>query len=233
MIHLLDLLLVVLLLFVFPVWGAREYRVLLRKIEAGNTAIRLRYYRWTVLELWGLCLAVMLWWWQASRSAEALGLALPPGARSLVGLALTVLGLGFLLMQWRAVLRLEGDALAPLRKQMEVAVGLMPHTATEYRWWRAISITAGICEEVLYRGFVMWFLGHWMSPWLAAIAAGAAFGVAHLYQGTSGMLKTGVTGVLMGLLYAGTGSLLWPMILHAAVDLQGGAMARRVLATEA
>jgi len=148
------------------------------------------------------------------------------------GTYVTALALGLVLVQWRAVLRLEGDALAPLRKQMEVAVGLMPHTATEYRWWRAIAITAGVCEEVLYRGFLMWFLGHWMSPWLAAIVGGAAFGVGHLYQGPTGMLKTGVTGTLMGLLYAGTGSLLWPIILHAAVDLQGGAMARRVLTLE-
>jgi membrane protease YdiL (CAAX protease family) len=135
-------------------------------------------------------------------------------------------------VQWRAVLRLEGEALNPLRAQMESAAGLMPHTATEYRWWRAIAITAGVCEEVVYRGFLMWFLGHWMSPLLAAIVAGTAFGLGHLYQGPLGMVKTGVVGVLAGLLFAGTGSLLWPIILHAAVDLHGGAMARRVLGTE-
>ncbi len=229
MIHLLDILLAVLLLVVAPFWSAREYRALVREIAAGNAAARLRAYRWGVLFYWVECLALLLWWWQAGRSAEAIGLTLPPGARSLVGLALTVLGLGFMLKQWRAVLRLEGDALNPLRAQMESAIGYMPHTDREYRWWRAVSVTAGVCEEVLFRGFLMWFLGQWMSPWLAAIVAGAAFGVGHLYQGPSGMLKTGVTGTLMGLLLAGTGSLLWPIILHAAVDLHGGAMGYRVL----
>ena len=229
MIHLLDILLALLLLVVAPFWGAREYRALVHEIEAGNAAARLRGYRWGVLVYWVECLALLLWWWQAGRSAEAIGLALPSGVRSVVGLGITLLVLGFLLMQWRAVLRLEGVGLNPLRAQLESAIGYMPHTDREYRWWRAVSVTAGVCEEVLYRGFLMWFLGHWMSPWLAAIVAGAAFGVGHLYQGLSGMLKTGVTGVLMGLLCAGTGSLLWPIILHAAVDLQGGAMAHRVL----
>ncbi len=55
------------------------------------------------------------------------------------------------------------------------------------------------------------------------------FGVLHLYQGPAGMIRTGVTGLVMGILYVGTGWHLWPIILHAAVVLQGGAMARHVL----
>jgi membrane protease YdiL (CAAX protease family) len=231
MIHPLDILLVVHLLVVAPLLAARGYRALLRDIEAGKAAARLRAYRSNVLSAWALCLALLVWWWQVGRSAEGIGFVLPLGAKSFVGLAVTLLALGLMLVQWRQVLRLEGDALNPLRAQMEAVAGLMPHTAVEYRWWRAISITAGVCEEVLYRGFLMWFLGHWMSPWVAAFVAGAAFGVGHVYQGPSGMLKTGVIGVLAGLLYAGTGSLLWPIILHTAVDLQGGAVARRVLAS--
>ena len=43
------------------------------------------------------------------------------------------------------------------------------------------------------------------------------------------VIKTGATGLVMGILYLGTGSLLFPVILHAAVDLQGGAIARRAL----
>jgi len=46
-------------------------------------------------------------------------------------------------------------------------------------------------------------------------------------------VKTGVTGLIMGALFVATGSLLWPMILHAAVDLQGGAAAKLLLVEEA
>jgi len=68
-----------------------------------------------------------------------------------------------------------------------------------------------------------------VGAWPAVFLGALIFGVGHLYQGPAGVMKTGATGLLMGILYVGTGSLLFPMILHAAVDLHGGAMARRVL----
>ena len=37
--------------------------------------------------------------------------------------------------------------------------------------------------------------------------------------------------LVAAVLYVATGSLLWPIVLHAAVDLQGGAIGRRVLAS--
>ncbi len=51
-----------------------------------------------------------------------------------------------------------------------------------------------------------------------------AFGLGHLYQGAAGVVKTGVSGLLAGLLYLLTGSLWIPMLLHAAVDLHAGAL---------
>jgi membrane protease YdiL (CAAX protease family) len=227
-----DHLLVILLLFVTPAWGAREYRKLVAEVRAGNTAARLREYRGTVLMEWGLALILLAWWWLAGRNLALLGFDLPPGVRAIAGLVLTAAGLAFLLMQWRAITRLEGQGLEGLRAQVASFAELMPHSNLEYRWFKALSVTAGICEELVFRGFIIWYLGHWMSPWVAAIVSAVAFGLAHFYQGWTGVVKTGVTGLVMGLLFVGTGSLLWPMILHAAVDLQGGAAGRRVLASE-
>jgi len=45
------------------------------------------------------------------------------------------------------------------------------------------------------------------------------FGMAHLYQGLKGVLGTGLFGLAMALLYAWSGSLLLPIILHALLDL--------------
>src|SRR5262249_15242874 len=83
-------------------------------------------------------------------------------------------------------------------------------------------VTAGICEELLCRGFMIWYLGHWMSPWVAVVVASVPFGLAHLYQGPKGAVRTGMVALVIGSLYVATGSLLWPMIVHAAVDLGAG-----------
>jgi hypothetical protein len=65
--------------------------------------------------------------------------------------------------------------------------------------------------------------------WPAVFIAGAVFGVAHFYQGVRGMIKAGVLGIAMAALFVGSGSLLWPMVLHVVMDLQAGAVGRRVL----
>lgn len=225
-----DHLLVLLLVLVVPVAAARGYRAFVRAVRGGDADARLREYRHTIGLEWALCLLVLGWWWLAGRSLATLGAALPPGARTLAGLGITVVMLALMVRQWRTVRRLEGAKLDPLRAQMAAVIDLIPHSASEYRWFQRVAVTAGICEEVLYRGFLIWYLQHAMPGWAAAIAGGAVFGLAHGYQGAAGILKTGVTGILAGLLFTGTGSLLWPVILHAAVDLQGGAIGRRLLA---
>jgi membrane protease YdiL (CAAX protease family) len=52
------------------------------------------------------------------------------------------------------------------------------------------------------------------------VIAALAFGLAHAYQGRAGVLTTGVLGGVMAALYLQTGSLLLPVLLHAAIDLR-------------
>lgn len=227
-----DHFIVAVLLLVAPLWGARSYRAFVRDVRAGKQGARLHEFRATLLLEWGFSLALLAWWWLAGRSPATLGLQLPVGGRTIAGLLLTAVGLSFLALQWRAIRRLEGKGLESLKAQAASVAEMMPRSEQEHRWFRALSITAGICEELVFRGFLIWYLAHGMPPWVAAVVSAGAFGLAHFYQGAAGVLKTGVTGLVMGLLFVGTGSLLWPMLLHASVDLQGGAAARRVLEAE-
>jgi membrane protease YdiL (CAAX protease family) len=98
-----------------------------------------------------------------------------------------------------------------------------PATWTERRWWVFICITAGICEETLFRGFLLHYLH--VVPWslnltLALIISSAIFGIHHLYQGLRGVLSSVVIGFLFGALFLLTGNLLLPMLLHAIMDLR-------------
>ena len=57
-----------------------------------------------------------------------------------------------------------------------------------------MCVTAGICEELLFRGFLTWYLAHHVGLPVAAAAQVVIFGVAHLYQGFGGIVKTGFAG---------------------------------------
>ena len=66
----------------------------------------------------------------------------------------------------------------------------------------------------------------------AALAlTSAAFAVLHSYQGVLGVVRTGVVGVIMGMVFLHTGS-VWPgIVAHVLIDLAVGfVLADRLLA---
>ncbi|HKM46607.1 MAG TPA: CPBP family intramembrane glutamic endopeptidase [Terriglobales bacterium] len=100
---------------------------------------------------------------------------------------------------------------------------ILPLTREERAWFAAVSVTAGVCEEVLYRGFLIRYLTDF--PWHAGllIALGIssiAFGMAHGYQGLTGILGTAFLGAFMAVIFVVTGSLWLPIALHAIIDLR-------------
>jgi membrane protease YdiL (CAAX protease family) len=213
-----------------PLYGAREWRALLSAVAAGDRGARLREYRWTIVLEWGLVALVMIAWGVAQRPVGALGFQLPADRQLFWGAGLTVLALGVLWLQWRAVQGKSAEELAPLRAQVEPMAALLPHTPEERRRFRWVALTAGTAEEILYRGYLIWYFGALLGVWPGVVAAVLAFAAGHAYQGTGGVLKTGVVGALLAGLYVLGGSLLWPMLLHVAIDLQGGAFGFRLLA---
>jgi membrane protease YdiL (CAAX protease family) len=98
-------------------------------------------------------------------------------------------------------------------------VRILPSTPIERVAFAGVALTAGFCEEVLYRGFLLYALdGVIASPWISLVLAAIAFGVGHAYQGRRGIVLTAILGVVFGLLYRFGGS-LWPgIVLHAAID---------------
>lgn len=79
---------------------------------------------------------------------------------------------------------------------------------------------AAFGEEMTWRGYAMprvaEFFGTGAGAWIAALLiVNLGFGLAHLYQGPSGVVQTSVAGLLLGLLYLATGrNLLVPILAH-------------------
>lgn len=81
--------------------------------------------------------------------------------------------------------------------------------------WVGVSFTAGFCEEVAFRGYLMSRLRlltkarNWVIP---TIVSAVAFGACHAYQGWPGFILITIYGVMFSLLYIRTGR-LWPCII--------------------
>lgn len=95
--------------------------------------------------------------------------------------------------------------------------------------WLALAWTlAAFGEEMVYRGYLMNRFADAggasrRSAWIAALlVVTALFGVAHLYQGLSGVIATALSGLIFGLLYLWSGRNLWaPIIAHGVYDTVG------------
>ena len=105
----------------------------------------------------------------------------------------------------------------------------LPHTNRELRSFYGVSITAGIVEEIVYRGFVLWYLALVMPLWAAVVVSSVAFGLGHSYQGTSGVARVTAVGLAFGVFYVFTGSIWLPILAHAIVDVLQGAAISEVL----
>jgi membrane protease YdiL (CAAX protease family) len=213
-----------------PVWSAVAMRGLERRLAQDAERARLTAYAETIVTEWALVVAALALWIVAGRSATSLGLAafgdLPFAVTSIATALLVVV----LLRQIRTARSMTSEAAGGLRDQIAAVAKLMPHTAGERAVFFGVSITAGFCEELLYRGFLMAYLAQWIGWWQAGVASAVIFGIGHAhYQGTAGVLKTAALGGVMAALYLFSGS-IWPaIVLHAAIDVQAGAIAYEAL----
>jgi len=92
-----------------------------------------------------------------------------------------------------------------------------------------VSITAGVCEEILYRGLLLATLVSLVGTWPAVAITSLIFGLGHAYQGISGIAKTGLAGLVLALLTVFSGSLFIAIVLHAVGDLASGRIMGKAL----
>jgi membrane protease YdiL (CAAX protease family) len=80
-----------------------------------------------------------------------------------------------------------------------------------------VSMLAGLGEEALFRGLLQNWLTALLGPWPGLVAASVAFGMAH-YLTRSYAVMASLFGLYLGGLYALTGNLLVPVVVHALYD---------------
>ena len=107
--------------------------------------------------------------------------------------------------------------------QSSAARAILPQGRIEMWFWVALSLSAGICEEGIYRGYLQrQFIAFTGSIPAGILLSAIAFGAAHSYQGLSHAVQIGVLGVLGGILAYRCRSLRPGMIAHTLQDLIGG-----------
>jgi uncharacterized protein len=223
-----DILLIFFVLGVIVPWrGRAKLKHLLAKPHVEPKE-RLWLYASTIAFQW-LATAVAAWRASAHRfTATQLGFAIPERFRLVV---ITVFGAALIVtLQWLNLRRM-GRSASPLRRPLQaLAERILPQSSTELIPFVALSVTAGLCEEFLYRGFAMAMLGRAGLPvGVVILVSSAIFGLAHLYQGRAGFVSTTVLGILFGVSRVAFRSLFPAMVWHMGVDVVAGVAGPRYL----
>ncbi len=154
------------------------------------------------------------------------------------------IALGFLVVFWAAVLVVLSLAMKALGispptpgnltqtcAELKRRVGfLAPEGSREIAVWLLASVTAGFCEEIIYRGYLQrQFAALTRVMALGVILQAIMFGASHGYEGAPRMLLIFVYGVAFGFLAIWRRSLRPGMIAHTIHDGFGGLMIRPLL----
>jgi membrane protease YdiL (CAAX protease family) len=207
---------------VVPTLGYIRFRQLLAPDnQITPLRMKLTVYARMAGTQWGLSAAMLLILWRHGLSAGDAGERLGDAYLTLgVTLALlVVLALVSLIVLWR-VRRAKPEAvLAGFGRTRSLA----PSFGLEMAAFVVVCLTAGVCEELLYRGWMVGMLrAATGSTWAAVAASTIMFGIGHAYQGLKGMFRTVFVGVQLAILYVMVGSLIPGQVLHAGVDLLVG-----------
>ena len=223
-----DILLIFFVLGVIVPWRGRARLQHLLAKPRVEPAERISLYCSTIIFQW-LAAAVAAWRaWAHGFTTAQLGLAFPHRVSLIM---VSTLGAVLIVtLQWLNLRRM-GRSTSPLRGPLHaLAERILPQSRMELIPFFALAVTAGLCEEFLYRGFAMAVLSRTGLPTAAVVVLSSVlFGMAHLYQGRAGFVSTSVLGILLGVSRAALDSLLPVVVWHVSVDVVAGIAGPRYL----
>jgi len=194
------------------------------KGSGGARPARHALYRDSIILLWSLAIIALAGWLLSERPLAEIGFAPVQGNwRGLAAWAITAVVISYCVWQIGRTF-VSKTARQSLRKQIGdiELTDIRPRNTAEALHFQALSVSAGITEEVIFRGVLLAAFALVMPLWAAVILSLIAFTLPHAYQGPAGLVRVAPTGAVLTAIVLLGGS-LWPAILaHILIDMTAG-----------
>jgi membrane protease YdiL (CAAX protease family) len=202
---------------VVPWRGRARLRQLLAKPHVG-AGERVALYASTIAFQW-ITTGIVGWRaWARGFTAAQLGIVAKGGWKvAVVGvLGASILGT----LHWLNLRRMGRLSTKNRGVLQALAERILPQSPAEIVPFLGLAVTAGVCEEFLYRGFAMAaFHRAGLPVWSVVLLSSALFGLAHLYQGRGGLAGTMILGMLFAAARIRYDSVVPVMIWHVVIDV--------------
>lgn len=141
----------------------------------------------------------------------------PPLLAMLAGVVMLVTAVTLMRPRWRRAV----ERRTPVGARVLHLV--MPANGVERAWWLAVSVLAGISEEISWRGVQTALLANLTGRlWLAAIICSISFGLGHMVQGWKSSAIIVFFALGFHTLVWLSGSLYVAMVVHVTYDIIAG-----------
>jgi membrane protease YdiL (CAAX protease family) len=108
-------------------------------------------------------------------------------------------------------------------EKMKDSYHYLPKSRHEFIWFNLLSLSAGVCEEIIFRLFMFSYLLETTNVATAFILTNIIFAITHIGSGKQNMIGAFILGLLFTAIYYFTN--IWlAMILHTAIDISTGAL---------
>lgn len=168
---------------------------------------------------------ILLFLWARGDPLSQIGFTLP---KNWLITIFTALGLG-LIIQLLSVMLIEPftEKITNSKHDHSVIDAVKGNWKVFLQWMFMVWILVAVIEEGIYRGYLMTELKNLLGLGTVALIfnllySSIVFGLSHAYQGPSGMLSTGIVGVILGVIFILSDFNLWLVIFtHGFIDTIG------------
>lgn len=213
-----GIVLLIFLIGIYPFWDKKYTEKLKETLDEND---RISYFKYVIYSEWVVTLLILATVYFTSTTFAKIGFVLPTkNSMQFLGM---FTGFLFGIIILLVILMKVPVYQRYLKAQTDPISYLVPTGKLDKRYAILSVITAGVCEEIIYRGFLLHFLSN--APFhlegiTLLIIGSVIFGIAHYYQGWKGVILTGIVGFALSRIYFETHSLIFPVILHTIIDLR-------------
>ena|ERR1700690_2204450 len=208
------------LILVLALLGILIYSGRIRSVQMRSAVNpdHVNFYLRTILTEWFVLAVVLLGVWL---SGSSLLTVLGERWRSVQQMLLDLgIGVAFLIVSIMMVATI-GPLIGARQDNREIQY-LLPHGSREIVLWVCLSISAGICEEAVYRGYLQrQFMALTRNATLGILLSAAVFGLAHSYQGFQRAAVITIGAAMGGVLAHWRKTVRPGMFAHTFQDLLG------------
>jgi uncharacterized protein len=137
---------------------------------------------------------------------------------------LSSVGVGLIAtLVWMALGAAMMAALRPTSGELRFIQSFLPHSVAEKFGFAILTLTAGFCEEFIYRGYIQQQLREWTgSLGIAIVLQAGLFALLHVTLPCKFIVSVAVMAIFLGVLVSWRRTLIPAMLLHTLVNLIGG-----------